>query len=510
MDLVQVVRDGVELDLDELRQMASPEAPAPTSSARAALQQIRTGLDALAALSPADLPPTQGLETAAALLVAQDRVQALALRSVADVHTRDLWALDGSPSTGTWIDEQHTSMPRSHVALAGKLDRVPQVAARIAAGGLSVEGGMRIGRALDQLRPQVDRTDGLIDGQPAQEALTGVAVDGVCQLVGEVYGGLGDADPRLVAVRERLAGIVESSTPEIVRLESTFLLLAEHVPNRLLHRALAVLVDALLPQQLAERSEDARARRGLALVRDPAGSGWLLRGHLDDECGERLQCALSAVMSTDPENTEDTAARQSVTQKTDGDGPGDEPRLPRSKGARRHDALSLLLAKVLDNRLLGSRSKTPVQIGVTVSLDALHDQPGALPARTSSGAIVPAALVRTWLCDSALTRYVLSLGNKVIETSHTVRTLKPHERRIKQLETGGVCQVAGCSRGSPTGDTLIPHHAAPYKTSGRTSLSDSVMVCDVSHDDLHVGGKTLRLKDGRLINEHGWVAGPDR
>lgn len=264
-----------------------------------------------------------------------------------------------------------------------------------------------------------------------------------------------------------------------------------------------MLVDALLPNQLAERSEDAHDRRGLELIRHPDGSGWTLRGTLDDECGERLQIALTAEMATDPENVEDTAARQNdeaLPEETAA------PARRRSPTARRHDALNLLVGKVLGSGALGSRSKVPVNIGVTVGLDALHDVAGALPARTTSGATVPIGLVRQWLCESAISRFVLGLGGRVIETSHTGRTLKPHERRIKHLETGGICQAAGCCRGDPTGDPLIPHHAEPYAVCGRTSLEDTIMLCHVSHDDVHVGGKTLRLKDGRRLGPNGWVS----
>lgn len=496
MEQILLVRDGVEVDVAELYRLASGGAQ---PEAHVALQELDSALDRLASLSPAELAPALGLEVAAALLTAQDRVQALALRHVADVHTRDLHLLDAAPSTGTWVEEQHTSMPRSHVALAGKLERIPQVAARIAAGGISVDGGMLIGRALERLRPHVDRPDGSIDGQPAGQALPGVIVGGVCQLAGEAYGGLAEADPRVITLHTQLTQIATAPLTELARLESAFLLLARHVPARLLRRALAVLVDALLPNQLAERSHDAHARRSLELIRDPETSGWLLRGVLDDECGERLQTALTAAMSTDPENLADTADRQIGDQTT--------PRR-RSRTQRRHDALNLLLGKILDSRVLGSRGKVPVQIAVTTSLAALHNQPGALPARTGSGATVPAALVRRWLCDSAVTRFVLSLGNKVIESSHTERTATPHERRIKHLETGGICQGAGCSRGSPTGDSLVPHHATPYAICKQTSLEDTVLLCPMSHDDVHVGGKTIRLKDGRYLNATGWVDGP--
>jgi hypothetical protein len=141
-----------------------------------------------------------------------------------------------------------------------------------------------------------------------------------------------------------------------------------------------------------------------------------------------------------------------------------------------------------------------------VGVDLLHGAPGALPAVAASGAVLPPSLVRSWWCDSAVTRFVLSLGHRVIETSHTSRTLKPHERRIKTIETGGRCQAAGCRSGP--GRRHIPHHAEPWARCRTTSLGDTVSVCEQTHHDLHAGGHTLRLKDGRWLNERGWTSGP--
>ena len=97
---------------------------------------------------------------------------------------------------------------------------------------------------------------------------------------------------------------------------------------------------------------------------------------------------------------------------------------------------------------------------------------------------------------------MLSLGHKVIETSHTERTLKPHERRAKRIETGGHCQGAGCTRGP--GTRLVPHHADPWSQCGTTSLSDTVLLCEQTHTQLH-HGHTIRLKDGRRLGPHGWT-----
>ena len=97
----------------------------------------------------------------------------------------------------------------------------------------------------------------------------------------------------------------------------------------------------------------------------------------------------------------------------------------------------------------------------------------------------------------------MSLGRKVIETSHTERTLKAHERRALLVQWGGRCAGAGCT--SPPGTPLIPHHANPWARTGTTSLADAVPFCDTTHHDLHEGGRTILLRDGRRLGPHGWV-----
>src|SRR5438309_2371367 len=83
-----------------------------------------------AGINPADLAPDTALLVTQVLLDAADRMKALALAAVADVERRQLYLLDDAPSTGTWVVEQATSFGRGEVALARKLDRVPQVASR--------------------------------------------------------------------------------------------------------------------------------------------------------------------------------------------------------------------------------------------------------------------------------------------------------------------------------------------------------------------------------------------
>ena len=51
----------------------------------------------------------------------------------------------------------------------------------------------------------------------------------------------------------------------------------------------------------------------------------------------------------------------------------------------------------------------------------------------------------------------------------------------------------------------IPHHGPPFWLSGQTRQADLIPACKHHHHDVHEGHKTLRLRDGRLINEFGWV-----
>jgi hypothetical protein len=175
---------------------------------------------------------------------------------------------------------------------------------------------------------------------------------------------------------------------------------------------------------------------------------------------------------------------------------------------QRHDALRNGLRRYLDSGITGLRDKVAPHLSVTVGLDSLHAAPGSLPAVTASGTRLPRSLVRRWSCDSAVTRFVLGLGRKVLAVSHTARTLTATERRAKRIETGGTCQVAGCPRGP--GSRLVPHHPTPYAQSGTTSLTDTVLLCHSNHHDLHTGHKVLRLEDGRRLGPDGWLPGtPD-
>jgi hypothetical protein len=467
------------------------------------VRAVVAAMSALGEVAPAETPGPVALEDTRALLAVKEQLDAHLLQRVRDIELRQLHELDALPSVGTWIEAQTSSVDRRQVALARRLDGLPAVRRELESGRLSMLGAQRVGAAIEKVRGFLDQRDGLIDGLPAEDVLDAVILRGVPQLYGEALGGLSDDDLRLRRLLAELVAVQESGTSQVARVEAAFVALASRVESRSLPPALEQLVDALLPQRLEDLAARAHARRGLALERNSDGAGWRLEADLDDETGELLHTTLTAAMATDPENVTDTAVAAELRAEGSDPysfGPGARPR---KVWERRHDALTRVLRDWLGSGIAGTRGKVVPHLLVRIGADAMAGAPGSLPAVGSSGRPLPVSLVRRWACDSVITRFVMGLGNRVIEMSHTARTLKAHERKAKLMETGGVCQAAGCH--PPPGTPLIPHHPEAFARSKTTSFFDTVMFCDRSHHDLHEGGKTLLLKDGRLLSPAGWV-----
>jgi hypothetical protein len=481
------------------------------------MARLRGALSALAVVDPVELPAELALADARELLAARAQLDALLLRRLGDVDARKLHQLDASPTTTSWVRAQDGAVDASTITLARRLNRLPALDDAVQSRALSTDTASRIAAALTKLGPLVDRPDGLIDGQPGEATVTAVVVDGVADLVFQAMGSLADDDPRVAELRDALSEVSCAPTSQLARLEAAFVLLAQHLPAGHLPYALGQLVDALLPNELEKRAAKAADAAQVTLRPNADGSGWLLRGELDLETGELAHTVLTAMAATDPDNPTDTSAAEQlrasgwefgdpIPDDLPGAGPDSTGRpwqAPRSRGRRMHDALKLALRAILDSGELGLRDKVAPHISVHVGLGALNQDPGARPAVGASGLTLPLSLVKKWWCDASVTRYILGLGHRVLETSHTSRTLKAHERRIKHLETGGHCQGAGCTRGP--GRRLIPHHPDAWANCGTTSLGDTVLLCDHDHDALH-RGQTIRLKDGRRLNQHGWVA----
>lgn len=504
------------------------EALPPVSPSIAALQ---VAVGRVVTVDPTSVSATQALVDAEALLAIEQQLHVHSLRRITDAGRRGLHELVGIRSLRTWLKARRPDGDSSDATLALKLRDYPLVQAAVEARRVSLGAARRVTKALGQCWNQLDRLDRTIDGQPGDEVLPAV-VSNAIGLVCRHLNGLEDNDPRLNGLIEQGRQILDDESSQRSQVEATLLLLAEHLPASVLPAALQELLAALTPSTLDDAAAKGEANRDVTFTRKPDGSGFHVCGDLTLECGERFFTAVRAEANRDPDNAADTAAWQLQRQRESADNPFtgesapaddstpdtgaplwfealDDRLAPRRKGQRMHDALNRLLGRYLEQGLGGISGKVPVQVGVTITEQRLTDQPGAAPARTDSGALVPAAMVRRWWCDSSVTAFVLSLGGKALRAVHGQRTLTALERQALKVETGGRCAADGCCPEKPDPlVTLIPHHAVMFSKQGSTSLGETLMVCLPSHQDLHEGKRTILLRDGRYLNENGFTTTP--
>ncbi len=502
-----------------------PVAAGPLPPPSPEIAALVRALAAVTAITPARIDGPQALSDAQALLEVEQQLRIHDLTRLADVQARGLVELTGARSVSSWARRHRPDGDPGDAVLASRLRHAPALNQAVQDGRLTLQAARKVTAALRTCGPHLDHNDGLIDGQPGDLVLNAV-IGNVATLICRDLQGLHDDDPRLEPILDRARALLALEGSQATRLEAAVLWLAETVTPRALASTLDQIVVSVLPSLLEDRYEKGRQRRGISLTELPDGQGWHLCGDLDLECGERLWTVLRAAAAHDARNPRDTAAwndarAAGATTSDDVFGPlGDKldadgvlPQgLPRGRRGRLHDALSLVLERYLavDPAVLaGMVSKTPVQIHVTVPEATLTSAPGAAPATADSGRVLPRSLVRRWWCDSSITSYVLSLGGKALRTIHTGRTLSAIERRALSIEGGGQCAGDGCCASPP--DPLVvlrPHHVHGYAEDQITSLEDTLAICDSLHHDLHTGKRTVRLRDGRWLNESGFVDPP--
>jgi hypothetical protein len=483
--------------------------PTPPPSAPDVLA-LRAAVDGVAAQDPSALPGAAALQRAQDLMRESERLRTLSIEAIGDVDARKLFTLADAPSTTAWVKEQQVpGVDDSEVVLSRRLRTVPRIRAELKAGRMSSTTGARLTTVLRKARPHLDRPDGLIDGLDGEAVLQGVCVRGVRNLLAE-QGPPAD-DPELARLGSELEALHAGGGSQLDRLEAALIVFARHCDPVLLPSGLALLLDALLPLEHAKRAEQASDRRGVTLRRDPGGSGGSVHGQLDDELYDLFATTLTAAGATDPDNPTDTAAWRAGRSAVDDDTlapedwPAEQPR-PRSKAQKRHDALKRGLRTLLDSGALGTRGKSAPNTVVTVPIDYLAGLPGALPGRTATGVHLTRDQLADLLCRGTFTRMVLDAKNRVVEVSHTQRTATALERLILHVQTGGVCQRRSCGNGPANGHQLVPHHPDPYSRSGRTSVEESVWLCDIDHDHhLHEQKLHITLKDGRVLGPDGWI-----
>lgn len=485
------------------------EAPLPPEPAWAAAPDPLLTLQRAAAdvcrLDPTAVSPTRALAELTTLLGVMKRLRLHQLARLADVTDRKLHRLADHRSTTAWLRDVAPDVDRTDLRLTGKLPDLPTLSRAVDDGSVSLRAAKRVVRALGQVRRHLDAEDRLIDGQQGDDVIGAVALN-VVDLVVSARRGLEPDSRELDDLVVRAADIARSSGTQLERLDAAFTLLAEEVPAGDLVDLLDRLVLSAVPSLLEQRAAQAEDLASLSLERRSDGRGWHLEGELDHECGERLFTALTGEVHRDPDNADDTEAWRALRDQGLAPDDAEPAERPRARRRRMHDALSRLLERHLEAGLAGSHHKLPLVVNVTLPADAIDGRSGALPPMGDSGAPLPRALVRRWWCDARVTAFFVRRGGTVVGTAHAGRTLTAIERRAALIQHDNRCAGVGCCRGRPDPlRPLRPHHVQRFAEDGLTWLEDTVMICDTLHHDLHAGGRTVLLRDGRRLREQGWV-----
>jgi hypothetical protein len=512
-------------------------------------QLLMLAVDRLLTQVPVELPGPVALERLKTLTTSLERLTAARLAGVRDLDCRELYALDGAGSTRGWLRAQPGG-DQGQLTLARRLATRPHVDSAHRTGQLATRAVAQLCTALETIPPELD-----------DAVVRATLQHGIGELLRAHRGGTApdtDDQDRLVAHAADDQAVLDACGDNIAaapaaRLEPAFVLLARRLPAGLLGWALRTLIDPLLPDGTDSDTTSNTADPYYLELRPLLDGDVDLRGHLDAETGLALAAEIdrrlaaaraNAASAADAQHTDaqhtgelaeangtaDTDASNTGTAAGgDHSGPAEPggqgepsdgfdaffgPHLPHSDpgpvrlltaGRRRLNALKALLHD-LSAIVPGSGQPRPAQLTITASMAAVEGRLGALPGLLTTSrqpAPMRTATLQRLGCHSELTVVLLAALGNPVGASGTHRNATRRERRALRAQWGATCAVAGC----PNTQT-IPHHAVPWWLARRTRLRDLVPLCEHCHHDLHEGHRTLRLRNGRHIDDHGWTTAP--
>jgi hypothetical protein len=147
---------------------------------------------------------------------------------------------------------------------------------------------------------------------------------------------------------------------------------------------------------------------------------------------------------------------------------------------RRADGLLAMTAAHSRQAVAPKHGGDRPRIVVTLSYDKLLKQctDANLGARlVSTGAPLPASVVRRLLCDADLLPVILGSNSEPLDVGRAERLVTPTIRAALELRDGG-CIFPGCDK--PPGECEA-HHVIPWWNGGPTSLSNLILACPHHH-----------------------------
>jgi hypothetical protein len=200
--------------------------------------------------------------------------------------------------------------------------------------------------------------------------------------------------------------------------------------------------------------------RGLRISRRADGSR-AIRGQLDAAGGEQVEAALEAI---------------AAAGRCEGD--------LRSRDQRAADALVQLAALHLAAGDLPMLRTTKPQVTALIQLEDLAD-PDTRPAtiRLGSGVTADNTVARQAAWDGDVARILLGTDGLPLDVGRARRLVPAHIRRAAEVRDGG-CVFAGCHAPAWWCDA---HHLVHWIDGGETSLTNTALLCERHHTQVHHG-----------------------
>jgi hypothetical protein len=251
--------------------------------------------------------------------------------------------------------------------------------------------------------------------------------------------------------------------------------------------------DALLDAARTLGVDDtaAMARRWAAYADDE-----LDRGQPDDLVGRRGVWFRQVGDLTEGRllgSAEELAVLRAALDRLQPPDPTGTPGGTRTSAQRRYDALTQLASLGLQDGHGRVDPEHTVNIVIDAATLAGEFEPDGRSDVPGWASVLPASVQRL-LCNSWISRVMMSAKGEPLDLGRRARLFSPAQRRAIMIRDGG-CALACCDRPPEWCDV---HHLDPYgpPTHGQTNLDNGIGMCRPHHTLVHKGWRPVQDADG--------------
>ncbi|MEJ3403442.1 DUF222 domain-containing protein, partial [Rathayibacter sp. YIM 133350] len=255
-------------------------------------------------------------------------------------------------------------------------------------------------------------------------------------------------------------------------------------------RAQAALWAVALDPDGVEPSERTWRSRAFTLLKERNGLV-PVTGMLLPEVAAQVQVVLDAL----------TNPRQSLRFLPEADQPdrdGEQPRDPRSRAQRQHDALAIIADLAgRSGELPTLNSALPTRVITVLATDL--DRGVGVGFADGLESPLPMSAVRHSICTNGTQAITLLPDGAVAHIGPEERTFTRRQRRALEARDGG-CIIPGCP---VPAHACEGHHVIRYSHDQRTRIENGVLLCWFHHRTIDTSGWLIRM-----INGTPWVKAP--